>query len=360
MDKHFSLYLDLVRFTAAALVVLSHYTQHGVFGPAVKAAGHNLGREAVIVFFILSGFVIAWSAVEKALTLRQYVVARAARIYAVAAPLVLLAFGTGLLAMHIAGVSVESGYQLLKPWVYLPMHLLFMGELWTLAETPPWLVPYWSLGYEVWYYVLFGVVFYGRGRWRWLLTALVLLVMGPKLWLLLPVWLAGACLYRYQGLLAISTAQARAGCVLTLAALLAYKLLALDVVLREAGVALWPFPGFPLSSANRYLADYLVAVLMYAHFCFARQACFTVPARWQQPIRALAAYTFPLYLAHGLVLGWWEQFYGVETGGAFDVLLLTVCIGLATYACGVFTERQRDWLRRRFDRPAPLAAQGMA
>ncbi|UUZ51422.1 hypothetical protein LP420_19440 [Massilia sp. B-10] len=87
-------------------------------------------------------------------------------------------------------MTINSGYQLLKPWIYLPLHTLFMGELWTLTETPPWLVPYWSLGFEVWYYVLFGVMVYARGLRRVLLGGLVLLIMGPKLWLLLPVWLA--------------------------------------------------------------------------------------------------------------------------------------------------------------------------
>ncbi|HEY0064788.1 MAG TPA: acyltransferase [Telluria sp.] len=360
MDKHFSLYLDLVRFAAAVLVVLSHYTQHGIFGAASKAAGHNLGREAVIVFFLLSGFVIAWSAIEKSLTARQYAVARAARIYSVAAPVLLAAFGAALLVAQMPGISIESGYQLLKPWLYLPLHLLFMGELWTLAETPPWLVPYWSLGYEVWYYVLFGVAFYGRGPWRWLLGALVLLVMGPKLWLLLPVWLAGACLYKYQRPLGIRPGLARAGCVATLAALILYKVVALDIVLRNAGTALWPFPAFPLSSANRYLADYLVGLLMYAHFTFAREARFDKLQAWARPIRSLAAFTFPLYLVHGLVLGMWEQLYGTASSGLLEALMLTGCICVATYACGIFTERQRDWLRRRFDSAPALPARRLA
>ncbi|UUZ51421.1 acyltransferase family protein [Massilia sp. B-10] len=104
MDKPFSLYLDLVRFVAAVLVVLSHYTSHGMFGPAARAAYHNLGRESVIVFFVLSGFVIAWTTAEKALTLRQFAVARGARIYSVALPVLLAAFG----AISIAAQIVQA------------------------------------------------------------------------------------------------------------------------------------------------------------------------------------------------------------------------------------------------------------
>ncbi len=359
MDKHFSLYLDLVRFIAALLVVVSHYTQHGLFGAAAKAAGHNLGRESVIVFFILSGFVIAWTAADKALTLRQFAVARAARIYSVAGPCLLAAFAIGSIAAQIPGVTVESGYQLLKPWIYLPFHGLFLGEVWALAETPPWLVPYWSLSYEVWYYVLFAAAFYGRGVWRALLVAAVLLVMGPKLWLLLPVWLAGVLLHTSWKTLPISRAQARAGCVATLAALLLYKVVGLDVLLRSAGVAAWPFAGFALTSADRYLADYLVTAIMVLHFLCARQAEWDLQA-WRRPIRILAAYTFPLYLVHGLVMGVWEQAYGVQHVSALDLVLLTACIGVATYASGIATDALRGWLRRRFDGGHSVPTQRLA
>jgi peptidoglycan/LPS O-acetylase OafA/YrhL len=198
MDKHFSRYLDLTRFTAALLVVLTHYVQHGLLGHPGQGGVPLFGREAVMVFFVMSGFVIACTTSEKALTLRQYVVARSARIYSVAVPVVLLCFALVYLVSQTTELPANLSYQAHKPYVYLPLHFLFMGELWNLSEAPPWLIQYWSLGYEVWYYALFGVVFYLRGIKRLLLGALVLLVMGFKLWLLLPVWLAGVCLYKYQ------------------------------------------------------------------------------------------------------------------------------------------------------------------
>jgi len=349
MDKHFSLYLDLMRFLAAVLVVLTHYTQHGIFGAQLKAAGHNLGRESVIVFFVLSGFVIAFTSVEKAASLRQYVVARSARIYSVALPVVLAAFAAALLASQVPGVTVESGYQLLKPYIYLPLHFLFMGQMWTLSETPPWLAPYWSLCYEVWYYVLFGLAFYARGAWRVVLMTLALLLMGPKLLLLLPVWLAGVWLYHARRELPITQRQARIGWLATVAALAAYKLLGVDVALRALGTAVWPFPSLPLGSADRYLADYIVCIIICLHFVFARAARITLPLRLQRPIRLLAAYTFTLYLVHGLVMGLWGQFYRHDPASALDTVLLTCCIGVATYACGFVTEKRRDWFRRRFD-----------
>ena len=348
MDKHFSRYLDLMRFTAAVMVVLTHYVQRGIIGDPA----HPLpifGREAVMVFFLLSGFVIAYTTSEKALSLRQYVVARCARIYSVALPMVLLCFVLVVLAAQFAQIPANIAYQPLKPYIYIPLHLLFMGELWNLAETPPWLIQYWSLGYEVWYYVLFGVAYYLRGAKRLLLGALVLLVMGPKLWLLLPVWLAGAYMYKYQKDLPLSRTLARCGWLATIVLLCAYKYYGLDLTLRALGSQLWPFPALRLGSADRYLADYVVCILIYLNFVLARQADFSFLARWDRPIRALAAYTFTLYLIHGPVMGLWELFYRHDRHSALDVAALSVTIGLATFAAGMLTEQRKGWFQDRFN-----------
>ena len=354
MDKHFSLYLDLVRLVAAVLVVLTHLVQHGILG---SPASMTLGREAVIVFFVLSGYVIAHTTRHGAPSLRQYVVARSARLYSVALPLVLAAFVLAQLVSALPGTTVESGYQLHKPWLYLPLHLLFGGQLWTLSETPPWLVPYWSLGYEAWYYVLFGVAWYARGAWRALLLVLVLLVMGPKLLLLLPVWLAGAAL---QSILSrtrhVADARlARLGWFASLAGLAAFKLCAADVALRALGTSQWPFAQLPLASADRYLADYVVCLLVCLNFVCAHHAPLLSLDAVARPVRALARYTFTLYLVHALVLGLWTQFYRHTPGSVSDTLLLLACICIATYACGQLTEHRRAWLRDGFERLYGLA-----
>jgi peptidoglycan/LPS O-acetylase OafA/YrhL len=348
MDKRFSLYLDLIRFLAAVLVVLSHYPQLRLMSGSAVALIPNFGREAVIVFFVLSGFVIAYTTAEKAASLRQYAVARCARVYSVAVPVVLASFLVAMIASQYFGLTMPSGYQALKPYIYLPLHFLFMGELWSLSETPPWLLPYWSLGYEVWYYVLFGVAFYLRGVKRLLLAGLVLLVMGPKLWLLLPVWLAGAWLYSGQKALAISRGQARAGWLATIVILCAYKYFALDVALRALGSELWPF-ALKLGTADRYLADYVVCIIIYLHFLFARQAQFGGLMAAQAPIRSLASYTFTLYLVHGLVMGWWRQFYPHDPTSLVDIAMLTAAIGLATYAFGFVTEKRKAGVQHMFD-----------
>jgi peptidoglycan/LPS O-acetylase OafA/YrhL len=55
IDPGLSIYFDLTRVVAAAVVLLSHY------GPSLFGTSDTLfpGHDAVIVFFVLSGYVIA-------------------------------------------------------------------------------------------------------------------------------------------------------------------------------------------------------------------------------------------------------------------------------------------------------------
>lgn len=348
MSKRYSLYLDLLRLIAAILVVLAHFCQHGFVSAAIRPYVPELGREAVVLFFVLSGFVIAYATAEKSVGVRQYIVARCARIFSVAAPILLLAFLLVLALQWIAPAGAID-FQVARWYVYLPMHLSFAGELWNISLTPPLLASYWSLGFEVWYYVLFGAVIYARGWVRALLCAAILLVMGHKLWLLLPVWLSGAYLYAYQKQLPIGRTAARIGCLLTIAALFAFQACGAGQYLRSLGNAIWPFHGLALGSADRYLADYAVCAIVYLHFVFARQADLALLERMQKPIRAIAAYTFTLYLVHPMVMELWKKLCVHDNTSAWDIAALAICIGLASYLLGLVTEHRKTWFQQIFN-----------
>lgn len=347
MDKHLSLYLDALRFLAAVLVVIAHYGQHQLFIPSGNM--YDFGREAVIIFFVLSGFVIAHTTAARKASLKDYTAARCARMYVTVVPVLGLAYLLAVIMSQLPGPPIAGTYQLAKLHIYVPLHLLFMGELWSLAEVPPFLVPYWSLSYEVWYYVLFGVWFYLRGVARAVLTGVILLIMGPKLLLLLPVWLAGVWCYRHQECLRLTPLQARIGCMATLALLFAWKWFACDVALRTLGRAMWPIPEFPLGSADRYLADYVVCLVVCLHFLCARRAQFSFLEKWSSPIKTLAGYSFTLYLVHGLVIGVWPRLVAHDPYSALDIILLTATIAIATVIIGNFTERRKPGLQRRLN-----------
>jgi peptidoglycan/LPS O-acetylase OafA/YrhL len=80
MSRAFSLYLDAVRFTAAMLVLLYHASVIHKTGTIITSLGH----EGVVIFFVLSGFVIAYVADTRKQDFRGFMVDRGARIYSVA------------------------------------------------------------------------------------------------------------------------------------------------------------------------------------------------------------------------------------------------------------------------------------
>lgn len=363
LDRAFSLYLDLVRALAACAVVVAHFGFFHVFDARQTALLPDFGREAVIAFFVLSGFVIAYSAEHKNHTLGDYAIARIARLYSVALPVLLLAFVLATAALDIAPAAVDEAYQLRKPWGYIPFHLLFMGDLWGFAERPPWLLPYWSLDYEAWYYVLFGAAWYLKGRRRVLALALVLALVGPRLWLLLPVWLSGVLLYRWQKTRVLPAGLARAGWLLSVAAVALWGWFDPEPALRAIANDAWPFPAIRMGSADRVLADYAVAVMVWVNFACARHAGFGVLARAAAPIRRLAAHTFTLYLSHGLVIGAWQALVPMQPGRWAGIAALAAAIALTATCLQPLTEMLQRALRLRLSalaaaigrtpRPAP-------
>lgn len=358
LDQPFSVYLDLVRLLAAVAVVLMHLRQFGL----VEAPGADLltifGREAVMAFFVLSGFVIAYTTKQRRPSAREYVLARAARIYSVALPVLLLAFACASLVPTLPADDLRQGYQLARPWLYIPFHLLFLGDLWTLSEVPPWLGPWWSLNYEVWYYVLFGVACYVREPWRLPALALVLALMGVKLWLLLPVWLAGVALYHWQARRTLARGLARLGWLASLALLAAYEASSVEETLRAAGRASWLGQAFALGNGDRFLADYVFGLIVCLNFACARFADLTALLRWAPPIRLLASYTLTLYLSHSLVLAAWPALYPHDPGNPADLLALGAAIALATAILGMLTEQRKDAFRRLLARLAGAARAG--
>ena len=98
MRRGCSVYLDLVR-VIACLIVFGHHMSlnFGCYEPTgngCKARGwlipFHAGHSAVVIFFVLSGYVITYVASERETTLRDYALSRCARIYSVAVPALLL------------------------------------------------------------------------------------------------------------------------------------------------------------------------------------------------------------------------------------------------------------------------------
>ena len=117
LDRSFSIYLDLVRFLAALAVVAMHFAQLGIVQAPWAPQLMLLGREAVVAFFVLSGFVIAYTTHERRPSAREYAVARCARLYSVALPILLLALAAAALLHGVTGVEQSRANQQHNPYL---------------------------------------------------------------------------------------------------------------------------------------------------------------------------------------------------------------------------------------------------
>jgi len=139
----------------AAFYVLLHHT---IPAKSVNIFGHNFGflfrfgQEAVILFFLLSGFVINYSYKKSSdKSFKTYFFNRFLRIYI---PLIIVFITTYLLAAHSAKSWIDPQIKtlvlnllMLQDWEAVKPNVLasaYMGN-----------TPLWSLSYEWWFYMLY-------------------------------------------------------------------------------------------------------------------------------------------------------------------------------------------------------------
>ena len=219
-----SVLLDLVRGSAALLVLLGHWRNYFFvtfheLGPyraifAVPYALGLVGHEAVVVFFVLSGFFIGGS-VRRALergdwSWTSYLTHRLVRLWLVLVPALLLTLLWDRIGLSLAtSRAAYLGDPAHHAWGSIAagdVPSVFAGNLFFLQEVvvPAFGSngPLWSLANEWWYYVLFplGLVALLPGPRPAIRLVSAALAAVLSLWLrttllpLFPVWLLGAVL----------------------------------------------------------------------------------------------------------------------------------------------------------------------
>jgi peptidoglycan/LPS O-acetylase OafA/YrhL len=176
-------------------------------------------------------------------------------------------------------------------WHYLAA-LLFMNQFWYAQIAPGSDIPYWSLGYEVWYYVLFGIAFFAPGRWKLAGIAVIAVIVGPKIMAMFPLWLLGAGCYH---LTKRSKVRPMIGGTMFFGSLALW--LAYEVWIVRYG---WPLdidPAFidQAGLIQAYLVGALFAVNLVGFAAWGRSGFLK---RQDRVIRWLAGATFSVYLFH--------------------------------------------------------------
>jgi peptidoglycan/LPS O-acetylase OafA/YrhL len=339
MTRATSLFLDVLRLGAALVVFAAHTTNY--WNPSLMGPMQVWAHDAVIVFFVLSGYVIAHTTKEGSRDARQYTIARLSRLYSVVVPALIL---TAVCWIVGRGLEPElyATYERAHPWLRFAASSVFMNEVWRLEISPPTNTPFWSLGYEAWYYVFFGLMVFVRSpRMKWLAVIAAALVAGPNVLALLPVWLIGMAAYVYRDVGRVSRPVAIIGCVA--AAMGTYCVLRhLPDWPETPGAHPWYFAGAAVSDAIGGLG--WGALIWFFNRVFVGAG---IGQGTYRSVRWMAGHTFSLYLYHAplviLATALVPPFMVVSMEWVPIVVVLGIILVL-----GAVTESQRPRWQRFF------------
>lgn len=334
MNKELSLYLDLTRFLAALLVMVFHFSYSRFSGDLYPM---YFGHEAVIVFFILSGYVISFVADTKENNLKDYFISRFSRLYSVVIPVLILIPFFDLIGQYINSDIYDSKTADSYYFIRLLANLGFSQEFWFSSVRYLSDGPLWSLGYEFWYYMLFGLSLFIKGKKKYLFVFLVALLIGPKILLLLPVWLFGVRIYNFHKNKTLNQNLARilflSAPILFLVSFTQYNKID-SYIYSILGDAIKSSIGF----SSGFLTDYITAFFVGFQLLSMKYVNFTILKRallgGEKTIRFFANSSFSIYLFHFPLLLFFGAVLNHNPTSIVDIVVLfsitlTTCLLLA-------------------------------
>ena len=347
MNQSLSVYFNFIRVLCAALVFIYHAGV--VWGGVAERVSIYMGIDgavahlAVVVFFVLSGYLIRHALLRPKVTWRKYALDRIARLSSVFLPgLVLTAsvmFMIWLTVPERYCVLVPNGFQILR----FLANALYLHQSWFWCIVPGFNTPTWSLAYEFWYYVFLGLWCFSPRKWRWVFLALAMLLAGPKILLLLPCWLAGV--------VARDLKEKLVDRRLIISLFIISFIFSFWLGIYGSNMSLWSrsIGGWPLYYSFNFIFDILFAFFVAVNFWAIAQLgndfkC-PFPEKITRGLEICAGGTFSLYVYHYPLLTAIREFLG---GGA--VLHFFICI-LLVVALASITEAKLNWWR---DRIAPF------
>jgi len=317
VTRSFSLYLDVLRIWAAVVVLVSHmgYTRF-TNGRWLWVRELNLGSDAVVLFFVLSGLVIALTAETKDSNIRVFGFNRITRILSVALPALVIGFALDRLGAHSYPEFYALGWYERVPFAEQLFRGLSFSNEWGSGIRLGSNGPYWSLSYEVAYYAIFAIAFYLRGILRATLIALLTVVVGLNIMILAPCWIVGVVVWK-----CIRNAYIPALAVDLPTLLSYYTIVTLGIEgMRFSDEFIW-----------NWLLAFAFGIHLMGAICLLKKE--PSPKRARQ-IRWLAGGSFSLYLMHYPLL----QFFGpalapsglpILDDVALFIITILLCLGFA-------------------------------
>ena len=340
-----SIYLDLLRFGAAVVVFLSH--AHVFLLPSIKIGPLGWGREAVAVFFVLSGFVISYVRQVSEREWRVYLVARLARIM----PVALLAIAVIFVADSIGTHANAFYYDFINTGFFTPVsieaalaYVTFTNQLWFAHAVFGSGEPYWSLGFEVQYYLFFGLLAFSPSRTKIPLLCLWAAFAGPKILMYMPLWLMGWLTMKCV----IERPPFRRPIAIAMIAASVVLFFSLKFFADRAATNMYETWSPPQEAIN-FVYFNLIGVAVVLHLIGAASLLRQAPALFERTgpaIRWLAGGSFTLYLVHQpLILMFASFLHPVEEHVPTAAALLVACFVLCFLLAEVAERRKKFFAR---------------
>lgn len=354
-----SVLLDFLRLFAAIAVFLGHTNFYWFFCGNYSDLGPQNGQDYVIIFFVLSGFVISWSIDRKKdYHFKQYLFDRIVRLWTVVIPALCL----GAVLDHFGRSIHPQTYGNIFSADHLGLKYLvsglFLHESWFFSIRPGSNGPFWSLSYEFFYYLIFGAIALMPTLKSKLLVGLSFcLLAGPKILILFPCWLMGCLSYWVCKKFRINSVVSLV--LLIISVFLLYSLLAP----RWANWTPNDFPGLgiaPLFYSAKFLDDYALAVLIGV-FLISASRWFTLDAkpsgRISSFVRTCSKCSFSLYAIHFPLMAFGGALFAsgaIKGSSHLDATLIVLA------SCCIFAllfEFPLKWYRSLIIRTLPFLSQ---
>jgi peptidoglycan/LPS O-acetylase OafA/YrhL len=338
LDGMPGIFLDFFRLGASLLVYFIHaYSQWFPFRASASANKLNPAHAPVYVFFILSGYVITHTTTVKNRGGSQYIQARLSRLYSILIPALLITAICEVLVFLI-DPALRDQFSRGSSFQRYMISGLFLNEIWFFSAAPPFNGPLWSLSFEFWFYVIFGIGVYIKKSKKIFFILLTCLIAGPKIVIMMPIWLLGYLAYRLP----------RPGISRSLSWILVFLCLVIATVLVFYIPALpYGLGRKPFFFANSFLSNWVISLFVAASLWLLPSGKFlNQPSVGAKRFRKIADLTFPLYILHWPLLLLWRSLFGFKAYSSIQLWEAIVSVFIITVAISFVLERQRlVWVR---------------
>jgi len=188
-----------------------------------------------------------------------------------------------------------------------------------------------------------------QGRAKYVVLAMICLLLGPKVLLLAPIWWMGVYLFHSRFWAGIGTTFGWIAFVGSIVAIVLFHRYGIEETLKlwlESQIGERPY--YLLAYSRSFLSDWLLGVLVFLNFAGFRAIAHqfgTVLSAFARPIRYLAGYTFVLYLTHQPLIWLFATLIDGRPDTSLFLWQVIVCVIATVWLLGQITEKRKSFYR---------------